>query len=144
MSVSSSSPLTPTTDELRQLDRSSKLQDLLPIVFVLLRNDRHHSKRRRRWVGVKGSTRNGRHDPKCPSARRLRMFREDTGTPNEGANCTWMAANEAVGCTGAFLTMGWSSRLVCLGRSETGLCVTEISWIHWSQHLLTTQSERSN
>ncbi|GFX82708.1 e3 ubiquitin-protein ligase RNF13 [Trichonephila clavipes] len=23
----------------------------------------HHSKRRRRWVGVKGSTRNGRRDP---------------------------------------------------------------------------------
>ncbi|GFX15435.1 uncharacterized protein TNCV_3303641 [Trichonephila clavipes] len=34
----------------------------------------HHSKRRRRWVGVKGSTRNGRHDPKCPSARRLHIF----------------------------------------------------------------------
>ncbi|GFX27746.1 uncharacterized protein TNCV_3662331 [Trichonephila clavipes] len=26
----------------------------------------HHSKRRCRWVGVKGSTRNGRRDPKCP------------------------------------------------------------------------------
>ncbi|GFS85108.1 uncharacterized protein TNCV_4222871 [Trichonephila clavipes] len=34
---------------------------------------RLHSKRRRRWVGVKGSTRNGCRDPKCPSARRLRM-----------------------------------------------------------------------
>ncbi|GFW26797.1 uncharacterized protein TNCV_3623331 [Trichonephila clavipes] len=43
----------------------------------------HHSKRRRRWVGVKGSTRNGRRDPKCPSARRLHMVREDTGVPNE-------------------------------------------------------------
>ncbi|GFT27623.1 uncharacterized protein TNCV_3570041 [Trichonephila clavipes] len=40
---------------------------------------RHLSKRRRRWVGVKGSTRNGRLDPKYPSARRLRMVREDTG-----------------------------------------------------------------
>ncbi|GFW88427.1 uncharacterized protein TNCV_3551971 [Trichonephila clavipes] len=28
---------------------------------------------------VKGSTRNVRRDPKCPSARRLRMVREDTG-----------------------------------------------------------------
>ncbi|GFW62827.1 uncharacterized protein TNCV_4451761 [Trichonephila clavipes] len=37
---------------------------------------RHYSKWRRRWVGVKGSTRNGRHDPKCPSARCLRMVRE--------------------------------------------------------------------
>ncbi|GFX86736.1 uncharacterized protein TNCV_1409331 [Trichonephila clavipes] len=36
-----------------------------------------HSKRRRRWVGVKDSTRNGCHDPKFPSARRLRMVRED-------------------------------------------------------------------
>ncbi|GFT83292.1 hypothetical protein TNCV_3003701 [Trichonephila clavipes] len=41
---------------------------------------RHHSKRRRRWVGVKGSTRNGRHDPKCPSARRLRMGRREGST----------------------------------------------------------------
>ncbi|GFW93278.1 uncharacterized protein TNCV_2603961 [Trichonephila clavipes] len=40
---------------------------------------RHHSKRRRRWEDVKGSTRNGRRDPKCLSARRLRMVREDTG-----------------------------------------------------------------
>ncbi|GFX96991.1 uncharacterized protein TNCV_1997231 [Trichonephila clavipes] len=69
---------------------------------------RHHSKRRRRWVGVKGSTRNGRHDPKCPSARRLRMVREDTGAPNEGVTCAWMAADEEGGCTRAFLTM-WRS-----------------------------------
>ncbi|GFU40563.1 uncharacterized protein TNCV_3229631 [Trichonephila clavipes] len=41
---------------------------------------RHHSKRRRRWVGVKGSTRNGLRDPKCPSAI------EKTGTPSEGAH----------------------------------------------------------
>ncbi|GFW97071.1 uncharacterized protein TNCV_2696931 [Trichonephila clavipes] len=39
----------------------------------------HHSKRRRRWVNVKVRTRNGRHDPKCPSARHLRMVQEDTG-----------------------------------------------------------------
>ncbi|GFU57387.1 uncharacterized protein TNCV_3635661 [Trichonephila clavipes] len=70
----------------------------------------HHSKRRRRWVGVKGSTRNGHRDPKCPSARHLRMVCEDTGTPNEGATCAWMAADEAVGCTRAFLTMWRSSR----------------------------------
>ncbi|GFW33631.1 hypothetical protein TNCV_2211631 [Trichonephila clavipes] len=41
----------------------------------------HHSKRRRRWVGVKGSTRNEHRDPKCPSARPLRMVPEDTGAP---------------------------------------------------------------
>ncbi|GFS75991.1 uncharacterized protein TNCV_4666271 [Trichonephila clavipes] len=40
---------------------------------------RHHSKRRRRWVGVKRSTRNGHRDPKCPSTRHLLMVREDTG-----------------------------------------------------------------
>ncbi|GFU94010.1 uncharacterized protein TNCV_2390991 [Trichonephila clavipes] len=34
---------------------------------------RHHSKWRRRCVGVKSSARNGRRDPKCPTARRLRM-----------------------------------------------------------------------
>ncbi|GFX99888.1 uncharacterized protein TNCV_259251 [Trichonephila clavipes] len=66
---------------------------------------RHHSKRRCRLVGVYGSTRNGHRDPKRPSARRLRMFREDTEVPNEGATCAWMAAEEAVGCTRAFLTM---------------------------------------
>ncbi|GFW72363.1 uncharacterized protein TNCV_704001 [Trichonephila clavipes] len=48
---------------------------------------RHHSKRRRRWVGVKVSTRKGRCDRKCPLARRLRMVREDTGVLNEGATC---------------------------------------------------------
>ncbi|GFX59138.1 hypothetical protein TNCV_936531 [Trichonephila clavipes] len=37
------------------------------------------AKWRHRWVGVKGSTRNGRRDPKCPSARRLRIVREVTG-----------------------------------------------------------------
>ncbi|GFT12086.1 uncharacterized protein TNCV_726701 [Trichonephila clavipes] len=69
----------------------------------------HHSKRRHRWVGVKGSTRNRRRDPKCPSARCLRMVREDTGVPNEDATCAWMAADEAVGCACAFLTMWWYS-----------------------------------
>ncbi|GFV50108.1 uncharacterized protein TNCV_3646101 [Trichonephila clavipes] len=66
---------------------------------------RHHSKRRPRWVGVKGSPRNGHRDPKCPSTRRLRMVREDTGAPSEGATCAWMAADEATGSTLAFLTM---------------------------------------
>ncbi|GFW27180.1 uncharacterized protein TNCV_94061 [Trichonephila clavipes] len=104
----------------------------------------HYSKRRRRWVGVKGNTRNGRH-PKCPSARHLRMAREDTGAPNEGATCSWMAADGAVGCTRAFLTM-WRSapRLVCRERLEPDLCVKDISRIQWSQHLLTIQSEQPN
>ncbi|GFV25863.1 uncharacterized protein TNCV_3868311 [Trichonephila clavipes] len=43
---------------------------------------RHHSKRRRRWVGVKGTPRNGHCDPKCLSDRCLRMVREDTRAPN--------------------------------------------------------------
>ncbi|GFX23687.1 uncharacterized protein TNCV_3596291 [Trichonephila clavipes] len=107
---------------------------------------RYHSKRRRLWVGVKGgSTRNGHHDIKCPSARRLRMVRKDTGTPSSGAICAWMAAAEAVGCTCVFLTMWWSSRrLVCRGHPEPGLHVNDISRIHWFQHLLTTQSEWPN
>ncbi|GFV61740.1 uncharacterized protein TNCV_188971 [Trichonephila clavipes] len=103
----------------------------------------HYSKLRRRWVGVKGSTRNGYRDPKCPSARCLRMVREDTGAPSEGGTCPWMAADEAFGCTHAFLTMWRSSRrLVCRGRHEPGLRLNGISRIHWSQHFLTTQSER--
>ncbi|GFS64959.1 uncharacterized protein TNCV_1584531 [Trichonephila clavipes] len=73
------------------------------------------------------------------------MVREDTGAPNEGGTCTWMAADEAVGCTCAFLMMWRSSqRLVCRGHPEPGLCVNDISGIHWSQHLLTTQSEQPN
>ncbi|GFX92451.1 uncharacterized protein TNCV_1707271 [Trichonephila clavipes] len=57
---------------------------------------RHHSKRGHRWVGVKGSTRNGCHDPKCPSGWCLRMV-QDTGAHREGASCAWMVDNEAVG-----------------------------------------------
>ncbi|GFU15730.1 uncharacterized protein TNCV_2367081 [Trichonephila clavipes] len=105
----------------------------------------HNSKRKRRRVGVKGNTCNGHHHHECPSARRLLPFREDTGAPNEGATCALKAADEAVGCTRAFLTMWQSSpRLVCRGRPEPGLRVNDISRIHWSQHLLTTQSERPN
>ncbi|GFU63458.1 uncharacterized protein TNCV_45041 [Trichonephila clavipes] len=65
----------------------------------------HHSKRRCRWLGVKGSTRYERRDPKCPSARRIPMLREDTGVPDEGATCAWIAADEAIGSTCAILTM---------------------------------------
>ncbi|GFT01746.1 uncharacterized protein TNCV_4205541 [Trichonephila clavipes] len=39
----------------------------------------HHFKRRCRWEGVKGRTRNERSDPKCPSARHLRVVREEKG-----------------------------------------------------------------
>ncbi|GFV18309.1 uncharacterized protein TNCV_698811 [Trichonephila clavipes] len=88
---------------------------------------------------------NGRHDPKCPSARRLLMVREDTWTPDEGATCSWIVADEAVGCTRAFLTMWPSSRrLLSRVRPELGLRVNDISRIHWSQHPLTTQSEQPN
>ncbi|GFS75949.1 uncharacterized protein TNCV_4665911 [Trichonephila clavipes] len=120
--------------------------DLVPFrCTVQFPRARHHSKWRRRWVGVKGSTRNGRRDPKCSSARRFRMIRENTRAPSEGGNCAWMAADEAVGCTRAFFTMWQSSRrLVCRGRPEPGLRVNDISRIYWSQHLLTTQSEWPN
>ncbi|GFV95278.1 uncharacterized protein TNCV_4586531 [Trichonephila clavipes] len=92
-------------------------------------------------IGRQGQhTRNGRHDSKCPSARRLCKVREDAGAPSEGATCAWMAADEVVGCTRAFLTMLRSSRrLVGRGRPEPYLYVNDISWIHWSQHLLTTE-----
>ncbi|GFV40385.1 uncharacterized protein TNCV_3615551 [Trichonephila clavipes] len=65
----------------------------------------HHSKRRCRWVGVKGNTRNGRRDPKSTSSRRFRKVRENTEAPIEGATCAWMVADEAVSFTRAFLTM---------------------------------------
>ncbi|GFT90385.1 uncharacterized protein TNCV_3011951 [Trichonephila clavipes] len=103
------------------------------------------SKRRRRCVGVKGSTSNGCRDPKCPSVSCISIVQEDTGDPSEGATCAWKAADEAVGCTRAFLRMWRPSRqLVCQGCSEPGLRVNDISRIHWSQHFLTTQSERLN
>ncbi|GFY33149.1 uncharacterized protein TNCV_5112101 [Trichonephila clavipes] len=60
---------------------------------------RHHFKWKRRWMGVKGSRRNGWSDPKCPSALRLRMIREDTGASSVDATCAWMAADEGVGST---------------------------------------------
>ncbi|GFT66502.1 uncharacterized protein TNCV_2966931 [Trichonephila clavipes] len=72
--------------------------------------------------------------PSCGSGRHI-----------EGATCAWTAADEAVGCSRAFLTVWRSSRrLVCQGRLEPGLRVNDISRIHWSQHLLTTQSDRPN
>ncbi|GFU64099.1 uncharacterized protein TNCV_4392731 [Trichonephila clavipes] len=95
--------------------------------------------------GLKGNTRNGHRDPKCPSARHLRMVREDTGAPDEGTTCSWMAVNEAIGCPRAFLTMWRSSQqLVCRGRPKPGLRVNGISRIQWSQDFLNTQSERPN
>ncbi|GFV28740.1 uncharacterized protein TNCV_3986901 [Trichonephila clavipes] len=48
-------------------------------VTVQSRRARHHSKWKRRWVGVIGSTRNGRRDTRCPSARRLAMVPEKQG-----------------------------------------------------------------
>ncbi|GFY00420.1 uncharacterized protein TNCV_1664591 [Trichonephila clavipes] len=76
--------------------------------------------------GRQGITCNGRHEPKCPSARRLRTVREDTGAPNEGATCAWMAVDEEIRCASAFLTM-WrpSWQLVCRGRPELGLRVND-------------------
>ncbi|GFW83797.1 uncharacterized protein TNCV_669101 [Trichonephila clavipes] len=71
------------------------------------------------------------------SAMRIRMAREDTWNPSEGGTFSWMTADEAVGCTHAFLTMWISSqRLVYRGSPELGLRVYDISRIHWSQHLL--------
>ncbi|GFU63578.1 uncharacterized protein TNCV_4256191 [Trichonephila clavipes] len=77
--------------------------------------------------GRQGFARNRHRDPKYPSARRLRMVREDTGAPNEGATYASMAADEAVGCTRAFLTM-WRScrRLVCRWHPEPALRVNDI------------------
>ncbi|GFV23646.1 uncharacterized protein TNCV_149131 [Trichonephila clavipes] len=73
------------------------------------------------------------------------MVRQDTGAPSGGATSAWMAADEAVGCTSAFLTMGWSyRRLVYRVRPEFGLRVNDISRTHWYPNFLTTQSEWPN
>ncbi|GFV37632.1 uncharacterized protein TNCV_2687881 [Trichonephila clavipes] len=50
----------------------------------------------------------------------FRMVREDTGAPNEGSTCALMVADEAVGCTRAFLTMWRSSRRLALLASGEG------------------------
>ncbi|GFV79378.1 uncharacterized protein TNCV_1903501 [Trichonephila clavipes] len=63
---------------------------------------RHHSKRRHRWMGVKGSTRNRCRDHKYLSARHFRMVREGTRAPSEGVIYVWMAGDVAFGCTRAF------------------------------------------
>ncbi|GFU26826.1 uncharacterized protein TNCV_4540971 [Trichonephila clavipes] len=119
--------------------------DLVPFRCSQFPPARHHSKRRLQWVGVKDITRNRYHDLEYPSARDLRMVREDTGAPNEGTIYAWIAAYEAVECTRAFIMMWWSSRrLVYRGRSEPSLPVNNITQIHWSQHFLTTQSVRPN
>ncbi|GFV33764.1 uncharacterized protein TNCV_4568791 [Trichonephila clavipes] len=70
-------------------------------------------------------------------------FEKTQGPTSEGATCAWMAADEAVGCTRAFLTIWRSSRrLVCPGHPELGSRVNDIFRIHWSHYPLTTQSER--
>ncbi|GFW77980.1 hypothetical protein TNCV_2490241 [Trichonephila clavipes] len=62
---------------------------------------------------IAGSTSNGRHDPKSPSARCLHTVQEDTGAPSEGATCAWMAAEEATVCV-HFLRCDKSSLTTCL------------------------------
>ncbi|GFV63608.1 uncharacterized protein TNCV_626031 [Trichonephila clavipes] len=83
---------------------------MLHSAAVQFPRERHHSKRRRRRVGVKAAHVMSATIPNVLRPGRLRMVREDTGTPNEGATCAWMAADEAVGCTRAFLTIWRSSQ----------------------------------
>ncbi|GFW66611.1 uncharacterized protein TNCV_1370441 [Trichonephila clavipes] len=64
------------------------------------------------------------------------MDREDTGGPSEGVTFAWMAADEAVGSTRAFLTIYRTSRrLICQGRPESGLRVNDISRTPWTTQL---------
>ncbi|GFW79097.1 hypothetical protein TNCV_3631281 [Trichonephila clavipes] len=57
-------------------------------------------------------------------------------TPSEGATIVWIAADEANGCTRAFLTMWRSSRrLVCRGRPKPDL---HVNGIHLSDPLIPT------
>ncbi|GFX87671.1 uncharacterized protein TNCV_2465641 [Trichonephila clavipes] len=66
----------------------------------------HHSKQRCCWVGVMSSARNVRRDPICPLPRRLRMVREDTGAPSEGATCAWMGMMKQLAVRVHFLRCG--------------------------------------
>ncbi|GFX41058.1 hypothetical protein TNCV_2217561 [Trichonephila clavipes] len=52
------------------------------------------------WVSCAAHVR-GACDTRCPSARRVAMFQEDTESLSEGVACVWKAANEAVGSTRA-------------------------------------------
>ncbi|GFT26258.1 uncharacterized protein TNCV_3336361 [Trichonephila clavipes] len=61
---------------------------------------RHHSKRRRRWVSVKGGRVMGAVIPN--------VFQ--SGAPSGGFTCAWIAADEAVDCVRAFLAIWWSFR----------------------------------
>ncbi|GFW04982.1 uncharacterized protein TNCV_597761 [Trichonephila clavipes] len=82
-------------------------------------------------LGSRVVTRIGRRDPNCPSGRRLRKVREDTGVHSKGATCVWVVAEGAVGCTRAFLTTCRFFRIqVCRERSEPGLRVNDISRTH--------------
>ncbi|GFU31484.1 uncharacterized protein TNCV_3539051 [Trichonephila clavipes] len=114
-------------------------------VSVQFPRARHHTKPRCSWVGIKGSTCNGHHDPKFLSVRHVCMGQEDTGAPSEGATGTRKAADEAVGFACPLLTMWLSSRrLVCRGRLEPGVRVNDICRNHWSQNQLTTKPDRPN
>ncbi|GFW86770.1 uncharacterized protein TNCV_2809251 [Trichonephila clavipes] len=87
------------------LDSQLKMTSFHYAVFQFPRA-RHHLKRRRRRVGVKGSTRNGRHDTKCPSPRHLRMVREDTGAPIKGATCALLGPMKRLAVQVHFLQCG--------------------------------------
>ncbi|GFS60421.1 uncharacterized protein TNCV_946801 [Trichonephila clavipes] len=71
---------------------------------------RPHAKRRCRWVGVKGSIHNRRRDPKCPSARRLRIVREDTEPPVKVLLVPGYGPMKHLDVRVHFLRWGWSSR----------------------------------
>ncbi|GFW10378.1 histone acetyltransferase p300 [Trichonephila clavipes] len=105
------SQIIPDMLDWRQIWRSvrSKKTTRFNSVAVQFPRAFHRSKRGLRLVGVTGSTRNGRLNPKCPSARLLRMVREDTKAPSEVSTCARTAVDEEVGYTRAFLTMLWSS-----------------------------------
>ncbi|GFX09502.1 hypothetical protein TNCV_4698881 [Trichonephila clavipes] len=73
-----------------------------------------------------GCTHNKRSYPKCPSAMRLRMVREDTKAPSEGATCAWMAADKAVGCTKVTLK-DQTATVLMTSRKDGILCYSQ--WV---------------
>ncbi|GFW84099.1 hypothetical protein TNCV_4877631 [Trichonephila clavipes] len=70
-------------------------------VAVQSRRVRHHSKRKRWWLGAIGSTRNRHRDTRCSSASRLAIARKDKEARSKGAARVWTVTNEAVGSKSA-------------------------------------------
>ncbi|GFX15925.1 hypothetical protein TNCV_522321 [Trichonephila clavipes] len=100
----------------------------------------YHSKRRRQWVGIKGIAHNGHRDPKCPSASAFVWFEKTQGPLVKVLTVPEWRPMKQLAVRVHFLRYGG----LLDDWTEPGPRVNGIFRIHWSQHILTTQSERPN